>query len=648
MSEPSAPDPFAVDEDAPAAPADAPSTDAPADEPAQPEDPFAAVAEAVGPVDAEPDDSDPFGAVADAVAAEAPDQDDVPEEIRQEVRIGGTDAGIATNDAMRALSRAARSFLLYEPRNQAIRDFLADYRENMKLALESFGTMELEIRPFEIVREGDVVYLERERERSLAFRLFRDGVRRLRIEPEVEWSELLRLLEILSIRYTGIRQQEDDIVTLLWKAGFKRIGIVAVEGFVPEEEVAQGAHSAVTHGKKRRRRKVGIAQVDAPEDWDLPLPTLAEPASLVYRDVDPERLAEIRQEASSMRMPLHAVRLVQRMLEVVADPADPTVLGDVVHLIGEVRDFLLSEGQLEYVVRLVSSLEERRDIDVDIMDGMLTRFSDARALRRILHSVGKAVEKVPPELISLLDMIPSDHVMHLTDLLTQERAPAARRITRMLIERYLEESDEINVFFERMTGEEPGVLCDMLRAASHSVPKEADQRTVAFAGHPASEVQLEVLWCLERFSDEELIEKTLLAMLSSGFVEVRIRVVQHLDLYGSDSSFDVLVEHAKHRAPRGMSHRECEVVGETLARLNPKRAASVMKSWVRPPGWFRRMVEMPGAQALQWTGVTGLGMVAGDDIDKLIRWLADRAGEELYKHCMMTLVRRRREGLGSA
>ena len=102
---------------------------------------------------------------------------------------------------MIALSRTARSFLIYEPRNEAVRQSLADVREKMRQALDTGGALDLEVRPFELVRQGEVVYLERDRERSLAFRMFRDGVRRLTIEPDVSWEELLRLLEILSIRY---------------------------------------------------------------------------------------------------------------------------------------------------------------------------------------------------------------------------------------------------------------------------------------------------------------------------------------------------------------------------------------------------------------------------------------------------------------
>ena len=39
----------------------------------------------------------------------------------------------------------------------------------MYTALEQYEEMDLEIRPFEMLRDGEVVYLERDRERSLAF-----------------------------------------------------------------------------------------------------------------------------------------------------------------------------------------------------------------------------------------------------------------------------------------------------------------------------------------------------------------------------------------------------------------------------------------------------------------------------------------------
>ena len=121
--------------------------------------------------------------------------------------------------AIQSLARAARSFTLYDPRNAAVKLLVADYREKA-IALGRCAPVVLEVLAFEIRCGADAVYRETDRERSLSFRLFRDGVRKLRFEPGVQWEEFVTLLEVLSVRSVGVRQQEEDLITLLRKAHF--------------------------------------------------------------------------------------------------------------------------------------------------------------------------------------------------------------------------------------------------------------------------------------------------------------------------------------------------------------------------------------------------------------------------------------------
>src|SRR5436305_444692 len=139
------------------------------------------------------------------MASQPPEPPAAPPELVEEARVGGTPSGRAANAALVALSRTARSFLLYDPRNDAIRAYIEDYRSKMADALRAAAGLILDVRPFDMALGDEVVYLERDRERSLAFRMYRDGVRRLSIRADAPWEDLLRLLEILSIRYTAVR-----------------------------------------------------------------------------------------------------------------------------------------------------------------------------------------------------------------------------------------------------------------------------------------------------------------------------------------------------------------------------------------------------------------------------------------------------------
>ena len=138
-------------------------------------------------------------------------------------RPGASEQGKAAAKSLGAMDRAARSFTLYDPGNAAVSHFLEEIEQNFRSYLDAYGAMDLRVRPYELLIEDEVIYEDEDRERSLAFKLFRDGVRRLVIERNAPWEEILQLLQILSVRFTGIRSNEDDMVTLLWKAGFKNI-----------------------------------------------------------------------------------------------------------------------------------------------------------------------------------------------------------------------------------------------------------------------------------------------------------------------------------------------------------------------------------------------------------------------------------------
>src|SRR5207245_4064240 len=183
------------------------------------------------------------------------------------------------------LAATARSFLLYDAGNEAINRFLTALLDSLVQTLQSEGQIVLAVHPYELKLEDQPVYLNRDRERSLAFRLHRDGVRSLTLRKGFDAEELTRLLEILSIRYTGVNQREDDMVTLLWKARFEHLDVTTVEGIVPEETDAGDEETASS------RRLV------LPDDVDLPRPTLPPPKGPTWIDVPPERLRALREEA---------------------------------------------------------------------------------------------------------------------------------------------------------------------------------------------------------------------------------------------------------------------------------------------------------------------------------------------------------------
>lgn len=580
---------------------------------------------------------------ADEVADEAePDAQQLYQEdmLEDEVSLGGTPAGRATNEALRALARTARSFLIYDTRNEAIRGFLSALQDSMFYALKKHGEMSLEIRPFEMLRGAEVVYLERDRERSLAFRLFRDGVRRISIAPDVAWEEILRLLEVMSIRFTGVRQQEDDVVTLLLKSGFKHIEISAVEGFVPDDEEYCGDDPSADAARSVRQRRRAESHIEVPRDWDLPLPELLEPSELNYQSISSQDLLSLQEEGSSRHLPNVTVRLLLEMLRVVNDPTDPTEASDIDGLIQEIRDFLLAESQLSSVLRLVDRIEEIVTDDEQRED-LIRSFTSERAIRKIISSLPKAVTEPPAELVHILDISPINHLPVLIQILNAERRPSSRSVLRGLLGKYVEEqSDRVIVSLERF---EDAVALDLIDALLN---KNMDY------GH-------QIVWTLRETSSPPILHKILnilnevgvtikykpwlLELLQNTQVEgVRAKVLGLTRGIAERELFPLMENILK--SERSLSDDECELLGENLAASHAGRAKKLFMDWTQSTKWYsvRRITIW---QTQQKAGIAGLSVLPGQEsVDRILEYRTE-ANVEMAEFCMKRLVKRRQLGI---
>lgn len=574
--------------------------------------------------------------------------------LKAERSVGTSDAGKAANGAILALARAARSFLLYDARNAAIRTFLDDFQQRMDHFFAHHGEMNLQIRPFEVVLEGgEVVYIERDRTRSLAFRLFRDGVRTLVIEATVNWDELLRLLEILSIRYTGVRSQEDDIVTLLWKAAFQNIRIEAVEGVMLDEEEERamadgyggfgssdgggGDDEGGEPGEYKGPARRISAQFEAPRDRDRPLPRLGEPGELRFAELTRGQIDMLKAELDTQDLAFASLTLVERLLLLVHDPVDPMVFEDVRHFVIELRDFLMAEEQLGSLVTLIDLVAAVEETAPDAVRPILAGFVDAHAIRRVLQSIQHTHDRPPDELLHLLDFVEGNHLDTLIELIEAERNAAPRRIARQLVERYIPGNEDY-VLQRMLSAKDPGVMRDLLRACAHAVPERALEVAEALVATGEPDVLRELLYFLQHIPSSHDASAALQNLLSCEVSEVRVAAIGELGGREHSKVRPLLAHLTEHRP---LPNREAEALGLAVARLDPRLAQVRFREWIRPGGFFARIFAGSGDVTLQWAAVSGLEILDEEDDDKLLEWLAKRAGDDLYKRCKATLVRRR-------
>ncbi len=427
-------------------------------------------------------------------------------------------AAQAASAVLLALSRAARSFVLYDPGNALVRQFLAEYQAKTRAALDQHGELAIEVRPFDMLALGEVVYHDADREKSLSFRLFRDGLRRLTILPHATWEEQLKLLEILAIRYTGVRQQEDDTVTLLRKAGFRGIAVVAVEGFTPAEENPEPALDGQVERGRRFRPPAG---------WDTPLQKLPAPGPLSFREVADEALAPLRAEDGEGAVADLALSLARDLVQEAMRAGWPSPNPDLVAFFAELRDALLADGELTSLRRLVDLLGEVGG--GEMRQEMLRGLGDARTLDLVLAAVPEDAARLPPDLVPFLPLLGIDAVLE--QLAGNPGEGRRRLLIQIVLARLPREADAV---LGRLPALEARLARDLGRGIVARAPDRTNEVARQFLAQEDEELRLEGLGALESAPGEVPL-RPLCELLRDASEPVRVRAAEVLGRRGPET-----------------------------------------------------------------------------------------------------------------
>lgn len=555
------------------------------------------------------------------------------DDLVEEQRLGASLAGKDANAACLALSKAARALLLYDAENQLIRDFLGDLRDRIWAFGEMHGPLDLDVRPFELVRDGEVVYSERDRERSLSWRMFRDGVRRLVVRPDVTWEELLSLLEILSIRYTGLRQQEDDIVTLLWRAGFVNIEVHSVEGVISQDE-------QTTMSQKKESRWTG-PRYQAPTDWDQPLPEFDGRVEVSFRAVGLRELDELRMEqASAQSVPL-GLRLARELVAASLDPDEPTDLQRVLVFLGEFRDHLIEEARLQALLDLSSMLRKAYNPTPPPVLDFMRQVGWPEALHALLRAQRHHV--TPSRLlVELLETLPEPPFESLIDVLAETDDDSVRRLLRQLIEPMLVGREDR--FAELAVSLPSRAAADLVRAAGRSIPSYALDIAALLAESRPDQRDLvrEISLLLERSQDGAEVAEALKRLLESSLPNVRMRAIDELTERRERSAYDNLVALAETRSAE-LEVEEADKIGIALATLLPEVASEQFEEWIAvKEGMIGRLIAGQNRSTLRRIAVTGFGLMPRDSRgSRMLHWLSSNSEGDLRRHVAATIVKRR-------
>ena len=307
-----------------------------------------------------------------------------------------TEGAREVEELLQAFVKALRAHQLYLPNNPVYQRAIETLRAAFAPVWEGEDELVLDVSDTELRWTGNVVYQQEARGESIAWMLFKDGVRAVTLLPGVETEEIIGLLDVLHRARTLQPEDNDDLLTLLWEKDFQLVRYafqdLTSDAAGPQLPTAADVRPPSATAPQVRQ----VIEEEAPpapreglvrtEDFDTTLYFL-----------DEKEIAYLKGEVGRE----YAQDLRRNVLAMVFDVLElqpfPTVRAELISIIDSFLPYLLGAGDfpaVAYVLREVKVVLERaRELlpeHQQALQDLPRRLSGEETLSQLLQSLDEA------------------------------------------------------------------------------------------------------------------------------------------------------------------------------------------------------------------------------------------------------------------
>lgn len=367
-------------------------------------------------------------------------------------------------ELFQVIAKAIRALGLYLPNNPMYHRAIEQVREHFTPIWEAADDVTVSVRETELVWENEVVYSTEQKSESLAWTLFKDGVRSLTLHRGVEEDEIIRLMQVIVAARNLPPDAADDLLTLLWEQDFERVA------YTFTDVLAEGATPPETMGGEPEVRPEDLAQ-EVEEARDRPtVLSLDEFDSTLYF-LDEQEVQRLQDEIGREYQQDLRENVLAILFDLVELEVDESVRAEVLTIIEEFIPYLLSAGDYHSVAYVLGQAREvlgrARVLTAEQrerLEHLPDRMSTPEAVAQLLQAVDSAlVPPAPEELGRLFREIRPEALVALLGWVEQLESPEVRETVTAAIERLAREHPA--ALLEALAAEAPTTVVNAVRLA---------------------------------------------------------------------------------------------------------------------------------------------------------------------------------------
>jgi hypothetical protein len=138
---------------------------------------------------------------------------------------------ILARDLMSAFIKAIKAFRFFPADNPALEGFKDQLLRRFQFFLNKYQSFLIQVEEYSLTFKGKTIYENKDVKTSLAFLLYKDGVREICFMKGLKEWEVQGIIDIIK-QNDNINQLEDDVVTLMWEKDFEHISHLASDEFL--------------------------------------------------------------------------------------------------------------------------------------------------------------------------------------------------------------------------------------------------------------------------------------------------------------------------------------------------------------------------------------------------------------------------------
>jgi len=306
-----------------------------------------------------------------------------------------------------SLGKALRAQQLYDANNPVYQRFVAQLEQGLESLWGKMDRVQVQVEEDRLTWMGEEVYQRATRSDSLAFLLYKDGIREFTILEGIEKDELPALLQVLN-RARDLRPEGDDLLTILWESDLRYFTYTYID--ILAEGLELPTRGEGYKGGFQEIIEEEMAGAEGEEEGAAPGQVSAEDFNPTLWSLDPSERARIQDEIEEELERDLRSDVLAALFDRVEEPRFPERQTEILEIFGILLPNFLSRGALhsagailEEVTRLLAAeaalKPDRRQAAEQILDDV----SRGETIKELVQALQDGtISPRPDELASFL------------------------------------------------------------------------------------------------------------------------------------------------------------------------------------------------------------------------------------------------------